>query len=144
VSAPLPQPIEIDEAELLTLCAQAPQAVVALVMRLVSMINPLVAEVAEVKQLRARVEELESKASKNSRNRSKPPSSDGFGKRTKSLRPKSEKPSGGQVDYPGSPLEWQAANVEIESHAVTTCSGCGASLSEVAAESTLSRQVFDI
>jgi transposase len=89
VSDPLPQPIEIDEAELLTLCAQDPQAVVALVMSLVSMINSLVAEVAEVKQLRARVEELESKASKNSRNRSKPPSRDGFGKRTKSLRAKS-------------------------------------------------------
>jgi transposase len=135
VSEPLPQRIEISKAEILAVYEQGPEAVVDLVMTLASTINTLV---DQVERLTARVEELEGKSSKNSRNSSKPPSSDGFGKRTKSLRVKSEKPTGGQVDHPGSTLEWQEANVEIEVHSVTTCSGCGTSLSEVAPASTLS------
>ena len=42
--------------------------------------------VKEVKEIRERVEELENQKSKNSKNSHKPPSVDGFGKQTKSLR----------------------------------------------------------
>jgi transposase len=145
------QRIEMSEAEILAVYDQGPQAVVTKVTTALAQINALVERVeqltplvAQVEALKAEVEELKGKARKNSRNSSKPPSSDGFGKRTKSLRGKSEKPSGGQPEHPGSTLEWQEADLEIEHHAVTTCSGCGASLSKVAAESTLCRQVFDI
>jgi transposase len=61
--------------------------------------------VERINRLEARVEALENQLSKNSRNSSKPPSGDGFGKRTKSLRPKSERPRGGQPGHPGSHLE---------------------------------------
>jgi len=47
-------------------------------------------------QLSARVSALENQQSKDSRSSSKPPSSDGFGKKTRSLRPKGERKSGGQ------------------------------------------------
>jgi hypothetical protein len=59
-----------------------------------------------LEQLGARVEVLEGKASKTSRNSSKPPSGDGFGKRTQSLRRKSEKNSGEQPEHPGHNLNW--------------------------------------
>jgi len=43
------------------------------------------------KEIRERVEELENQKSKNSKNSHKPPSGDGFGEQTKSLRQKSGK-----------------------------------------------------
>ena len=55
--------------------------------------------------LEKRIKALEDKQKKNSRNSSKPPSGDGFVKRTKSLRKKSERPSGGQKGHPGSTLD---------------------------------------
>jgi transposase len=67
--------------EIRAVYAQGEEAVIALVERLLE----------SLEQLGARVEALEGKASKTSRNSSKPPSRDGFGKRTQSLRRKSEK-----------------------------------------------------
>ncbi|MEO1391164.1 MAG: DUF6444 domain-containing protein, partial [Cyanobacteria bacterium J06634_6] len=57
--------------------------------------------------LESRIKALEDKQTKNSRNSNKPPSGDGFGNRTKSLRKKSQRPSGGQKGHPGSTLEWR-------------------------------------
>ena len=51
----------------------------------------------KIEQLEVRLEVLENQVKKDSRNSSKPPSSDGLGKRTKSLRGKSERQSGGQI-----------------------------------------------
>jgi transposase len=82
--------------ELRAIYAQGEDAVVAM----------LLALLAQIEKLEARVEELEGQISKNSRNSSKPPSGDGFGKKTKSLRVKSERKSGGQPEHPGSTLEW--------------------------------------
>jgi transposase len=114
--------------------AQGEEAVVSLVTQLMEQIN----------QLALQVKELEGRISKNSRNSSKPPSGDGFGKRTKSLRRKSEKPNGGQPEHPGQTLEWSSAPDFVDRHGVNACSGCGASLAAVPVEEVLARQVFDI
>lgn len=134
MNQPPKQPIKLSDAEILAVYNQGAEAVVALVRTLLGQLDTL----------NERVEKLEGQASKNSRNSSKPSSTDGFGKRTKSLRRKSEKPSGGQVDHPGSTLEWRETVDQFERHPVGACSGCGAVLSEVPAEAPLRRQVWDI
>ncbi len=100
--------------------------------------------VERINRLEARVEALENQLSKNSRNSSKPPSGDGFGKRTKSLRAPSERPSGGQPGHPGTTLEWRAAPDTITIHPVSECAGCGLSLVGVAVADWESRQVHDV
>lgn len=94
--------------------------------------------------MEARVEALEHQQSKNSRNSSKPPSGDGFGKRTKSLRPKQERPRGGQVDHPGTTLEWSETVDWGVEHAVQQCQGCGACLQNQPIERIMARQVHDL
>lgn len=128
------QPIQLSDEEILAIYQQGAEAVVVLVKGLLS----------QVGQLQERVEKLEGQASKNSRNSSKPSSTDGFGKRTKSLRQKSEKPSGGQVEHPGSTLEWREQADDEVIHPVHGCSECGTSLSALPVEGWERRQVFDI
>jgi transposase len=91
------QKLSISKDEIRTCYAEGEEAVIALVESLVERINAL----------EARIEVLENQKSKDSKNSSKPPSGDGFAKRTKSLRTKSGRKSGGQKDHPGSTLEWR-------------------------------------
>ena len=63
-----------------------------------------------------------------SRNSSKPPSSDGFKKKTKSLRRKSEKKSGGQPKHKGHTLQWSDQVSQVHEHQINECSQCGTSL----------------
>jgi transposase len=114
--------------------AQGEEAVIELVERLLE----------QIEKLGARIEVLESQASKTSGNSSKPPSGDGFVKRTKSLREKSEKKSGGQPEHPGRTLEWREDVTRVVEHGVTECEGCGASLWNVGVEELLLRQVHEI
>lgn len=95
-------------------------------------------------QLEARVEVLETQTSKTSRNSSKPPSSDGFVKRTKSLRVKSDNPSGGQAEHPGSTLDWSEEVDHVIEHRVSECQECGANLEAEPVAKQLLRQVYDI
>jgi transposase len=120
--------------EIRAVYAQGEEAVMALVERLLE----------SLEQLGARVEVLEGKASKTSRNSSKPPSGDGFGKRTQSLRRKSEKNSGGQPEHPGHTLEWRTEVEQVVEHPVKQCEGCGASLEDEPVEKWWLRQVYDI
>jgi transposase len=118
------RPINLNQEEIRAVYAQGEEAVVTLVTQLLESLS----------KLESRIEDLEGRLSKTSRNSSKPPSGDGFGKRTKSLRIKSEKPSGGQPDHPGSTLEWRNEVDDVEVHPVDACSGCGASLLGVPVE----------
>jgi len=96
------------------------------------------------KEIRERVEELENQKSKNSKNSHKPPSGDGFGKQTKSLRQKSGKETGGQAGHEGQNLKWQEIADEIIKHEVTTCRLCGEDISRVAGEVIEQRQVHEL
>jgi transposase len=120
--------------EIRAIYAQGEDAVIALVEGLLERIS----------QLETRLETLENQQKQDSRNSSKPPSGDGFGKRTKSLRRMGERSSGGQVGHRGSTLEWSAQVDEVIVHPVLQCEACGASLSEVEVENWLLRQVHDL
>ena len=127
-------PLQITEDEISAIYAEGEEAVMTLVKSLVERINGL----------EARVEALENQLKKNSHNSSKPPSSDGFGKRTKSLREKSDRSSGGQLGHPGSTLEWCAEPNSILIYPVDTCSDCGFNLENVTVIDRELRQVHDL
>ena len=126
--------LSISRDEIRAIYAQGEEAVIELVESLVARINAL----------EERVEAVENQQSKNSRNSSKPPSGDGFAKQTKSLRPKSNRSSGGQPGHPGSTLEWSAEVDYVEHHPVTACYGCGLSLVDHPVEDWEMRQVHDL
>ena len=100
--------------------------------------------VERINGLEVRVEALENQLKKNSQNSSKPPSSDGFGKRTKSLRQPSDRSSGGQPGHPGSTLEWCADPDSVLIYPVETCTSCGSSLQRVPVTDRELRQVHDL
>ena len=127
-------PLSTSRDEIRAIYAQGEDAVITLVENLV----------ARSRALEARVEALENQKSKDSQNSSKPPSGDGLGKRTKSLRTKSGRQSGGQDDHPGSTLEWREEVDQVVTHGVVNCSGCGASLEAVEVLNLNCRQVHDL
>jgi transposase len=129
-----PQKLTISKDEILACYAQGEEAVIVLVESLVARINAL----------EARIEVLENQKSKDSKNSSKPPSGDGFVKRTKTLRTKSGKKSGGQKDHPGSTLEWCEEVDEVFIHPVVECTSCGTSLESVEVLNLSCRQVQEL
>ena len=85
--------------EILAAYAAGPEALVQLVETLQNQLGQ------QIGALTARVAELEARLNKDSHNSSKPPSSDGLAKkpaRSRSLRQRSGKKSGGQPGHPGS------------------------------------------
>jgi len=87
---------------------------------------------------------LENQVKKDSCNSSKPPSSDGFRKRTKSLRSKSERQSGGQIGHEGNTLEWREEIDKTIVHRIDSCEDCGASLVTTEVLRWELRQVHDL
>jgi hypothetical protein len=98
----------------------------------------------EIETLKTRLTEYENRLSKNSRNSSKPPSGDGFGKRTQSLRQKSDKPSGGQIDHPGQTLEWRDEADNVIVLPVESCPNCQTALKSEPVKQIIARQVLDL
>ena len=81
---------------------------------------------AAVAALTAKVKDLEAQLSKNSGNSSKPPSSDGLGKKVKNSRAKSDKPSGGQRGHAGKTKQQTPTPdtiVKLEPQTECTCGG---------------------
>jgi transposase len=132
--SPQEPPLNLSEADIRVVYRQGEDAIVLLVQGLLE----------RAQRTEARLDKLEKQQQKDSRNSSKPPSGDGFQKRTKSLRQKSERPSGGQKGHPGSTLEWREQVDEIVTHAVDACESCGASLSAVAVIEHEVRQVHEL
>jgi transposase len=90
-----------------------------------------------------RIEELERRLAKDSHNSSKPPSSDGFARKTLP-RKKSEKPSGGQHGHQGHAL----LQVEVPDHVLIhrpgQCDHCQRDLSEVVGQVKERRQIHEL
>ena len=102
-----------------------------------------------VRQQGEAIQALQGRLSKDSRNSSKPPSSDGYKKgkrkpRTESLRPKGQKPHGGQPGHEGHRLDFSDQVDHREPYTVDRCPHCQGSLTEVEAAGYEERQVFDI
>jgi len=128
--------------EIRTIYDAGPEAVISLVERLCEQIAQQQAQLA---QLTERVAQLESQPAVNSRNSSKPPSSDGPGQRTRSLRTPSGKKPGAQKGHPGTTLKQTVTPDQVVLHPPTACTACGRSLTEITgAELPVRRQVFDL
>ena len=98
----------------------------------------------DVTHLKERNQELESQQKKDSHNSSKPPSTDGFKRVTKSQRKKSGRPSGGQKNHKGTTLQRvENPNYTIK-HSIDKQCPCGASLDHVKLLAIEKRQVFDM
>lgn len=125
------------------------ETVVHVLLELSRKVDQLTADFAVLKAentaLRERVQSLEERLAKDSHNSHKPPSSDGFAKpKPKSLRPKSERPTGGQPGHPGHTLCMVEKPDHTLRHEVQRCDGCGRSLAEQAPDRVERRQVFDL
>jgi len=100
---------------------------------------------SQIGQLQEEVRRLKEQIAKDSHNSSKPPSSDEFQKPSvHSLRPPSERKTGGQEGHQGNTLKMVDKPDKIIIHRVDKCQKCG---SELANKETLGiekRQVFDI
>jgi transposase len=97
-----------------------------------------------VGKLATQMQELQDQIAKNSGNSSKPPSSDGLTKKTRSLRRSSGKKSGGQPGHKGHTLKAVEKPDRVELHRVKECKYCHTSLEEVAVQGHEKRQVFEV
>jgi transposase len=99
------------------------------------------------KFLKERVSELERRLGIDSSTSSKPPTSDGLGKKSRrpplSARGKN-KNKGGQKGHKGKTTEQVQNPDHIVVYPVTTCTGCQADLSKIEAKRVIRRQVFDV
>jgi transposase len=125
------------------------ETVVRVLLDLSAKVDQLTAEFAILKAenaaLRERVQTLEEQVAKDSHNSHKPPSSDGLAKpKPKSLRPKSDRPTGGQPGHPGHTLRMVEKPDRIVPHRVERCSGCGRFLTGQEPDRVERRQVHDL
>src|SRR5271154_2111042 len=101
----------------------------------------------QIAVLEREVADLRRQLGKDSSNSSKPPSSDGLGKKPRiagSLRGKSGKASGGQPGHKGGTLRRVATPDFTLKHTATCCAHCCAGLSADMVSGVETRQVFDL
>jgi transposase len=144
--------------EILAVYQAGPDALVAWVEQLlaahqrqVDALTSHVEQLVAAQQLRladltARIEQWEARLGKDSHNSHKPPSSDGPAKppRTRSLRQRSGKKSGGQAGHSGVTRTLIDAPDVIVAHVPTVCAGCGAALQAAPEVGRERRQVIEI
>ncbi len=98
----------------------------------------------QVEQLGTRLHELEGRVARDSHTSSKPPSTDGYAKKTRSLRKSSGKKPGGQQGHAGSTRHFVERPDEIIMLRPQKCAHCQASLQELPAEGYERRQRVDL
>jgi transposase len=91
-----------------------------------------------------RIEELERRLAKDSHNSSKPPSSDGLGRKLGMARKKSEKPSGGQQGHQGHTLMQVQTPDSVVLHRPGQCEACQLDLHLEPGSVKERRQVHDV
>jgi len=116
---------------------------------LISIILSLQQQVQQLQQMvdeqAAVIRSLRDQLAKNSRNSGKPPSSDGLKKpRTRSLRQKTGRRSGGQKGHKGHTLKLAEQPDQVQVHKASVCSHCATDLQAVEPCGRERRQVFDI
>src|SRR5258708_28327405 len=94
--------------------------------------------------LQARVQELEARLAKDSHNSTKPPSSDGLVRKTKSLRQKTGRKPGGHPGHPGHRVSLATTPDEIVLHRPARCGACQRALPDAAHRWIERRQVQDL
>lgn len=99
---------------------------------------------AQIEALAAQVQALQAQVAKDSHNSSKPPSSDGLRRKTKSLRKPSGKKPGGQLGHRGETLRLQAEPDVVVEHRPTHCAQCQAPLEEASVVVRERRQVHEL
>lgn len=106
----------------------------------------IILELREMVRLQASaIQALKDQLAKNSHNSGKPPSSDGLKKaRTKSLRERGKRASGGQPGHEGHTLKQVELPDEVVRHEVQHCPHCQMNLSQVQPRGVEKRQVFDV
>jgi hypothetical protein len=82
------------------------------------------------RMLLARVQDLEARLAKDSHNSSKPPSSDGLKRKTKSVRQMSGKKPGGQLGHAGVTVHLVAMPDDVVEHRPAVCAHCHAPLAD--------------
>ena len=103
---------------------------------LISIILTLQQQVYELQETvaaqAAEIQRLRDQLAKNSRNSGKPPSSDGLRKpRTRNLRKKTGRRSGGQKGHKGQTLEMVEQPDHVQTHQAIQCSDCATDLRSV-------------
>jgi transposase len=91
-----------------------------------------------------RLSEVEGQLAKDSHNSSKPPSSDGPGRKRVSPHRRSEKKTGGQPGHPGHTLKIVDTPDEVVKHRPVACQRCQQPLEEVAGKVKERRPVHDL
>jgi len=116
---------------------------------LISIILTLQQQVQELQKAVAaqanEIQQLRDQLAKNSRNSGKPPSSDGLKKpRTRNLRKKTGRRSGGQKGHKGQTLEMVEQPDHVQIHQAVQCPDCATDLRSVEPCEVERRQVFDV
>ena len=98
----------------------------------------------QMEQVLARLREVEGQLAKDSHNSSKPPSSDGPGRKLRSQRHRSEKQTGGQPGHAGRTLMQITTPDEVVRHRPAVCCHCQQPLEGVPGSLKERRQVHDL
>lgn len=124
-----PSKIEIASIELPKADWEATPATVQILVT--TLLTTISEQQKQLSQLTEQVSHLEEQGKKNSQNSSRPPSSEGFGKATRSKKKPGKRGRGGQQGHPGQsrdlyPIE---ACTEVINHIPERCGKCGGELS---------------